>query len=52
MLIDRQGGCNGAVDGTAALADEEQAKGYPTSDTVASRGWVLLVHGESADRHL
>jgi hypothetical protein len=52
MLIDRQGGCNGAVDGPAALADEEQAKGYPKSDTVANRRWVLLVHGESADRHL
>jgi hypothetical protein len=46
MLIDIQGGCNGAVDGPAALADEGQAKGYPKSDTVANRRWVLLVRGE------
>jgi hypothetical protein len=37
MLIDIQGRCNGAVDGAAALADEEQAKGYLKSDTVANR---------------
>jgi hypothetical protein len=46
VLIDIQEGCNGAVDGPAALADEEQAKGYPKSDAVANRRWVLLVHGK------